>query len=163
MGRFLSEDPIGEGEQSAYAYVDNRPSTLTDPSGLQAATPLGPPTSLYHVCCRDGRMTYCASGNTPLQDKCLDDCAQKHEQGHIKDFCKKGFGDFCKGKPDGPVPRGGPTGIPEKVVNWSECRQYKAVWKCIKKCAESPEKTLFRREMGVRIWEECGKGPRPPF
>ncbi len=36
IGRFLSEDPIGDaGGGSAYIYVDNHPTLLVDPLGLQ--------------------------------------------------------------------------------------------------------------------------------
>lgn len=36
VDRFTSEDPIGFGEGNVYAYVDNRPADLSDPSGLSA-------------------------------------------------------------------------------------------------------------------------------
>lgn len=37
VGRFASEDPIGfAGGDNVYAYVDNRPLDLSDPSGLSA-------------------------------------------------------------------------------------------------------------------------------
>jgi len=161
IGRFLSEDPIGDGEQSAYAYADNRPSTLTDPYGLQATIFIQPPPFYYYICCKGGRMTYCA-GNTPLKDKCLDDCAREHEKGHIKDLCEKGPEDYCKGRPDGPV-YSGPGHMPEKVVTWTECRQNKATWKCMKKCAWSEEKKHYKMGVAAAIWDNCGEGPKPPW
>ena len=164
IGRFSSEDPIGEGEWSPFVYADDNPSTLTDPYGLQAISPPIDltPTDHYHICCKGGRMTYCA-GSRQLQDACLDACAQEHERDHVKDFCKAGYGDFCKGKPDGPVPRGGARGIPEDVVKQSECKQNTRSWNCIKKCANSAEKKTLKKDVALAMWDNCGKGPRPPW
>lgn len=47
LGRFLSEDPLGEGipdaRINAYAYVDNEPTTAMDPLGLYTLNPKGNP------------------------------------------------------------------------------------------------------------------------
>jgi len=34
LGRFLSKDPLRQGGENAYGYVNNRPTRATDPSGL---------------------------------------------------------------------------------------------------------------------------------
>ena len=67
IGRFLSEDPAGfSADVNAYAYVNNEPTNLTDPLGLQASSWFGslPPSPMafwywmnrpqppVEVCCR---------------------------------------------------------------------------------------------------------------
>jgi len=64
LGRFLGKDPLRQGGENAYGYVNNRPTTATDASGALPAAPWycwllcasGPP-ALYLTCvklCRDG-------------------------------------------------------------------------------------------------------------
>jgi hypothetical protein len=48
-------------------------------------------------------------------------------------------------------------------VAWSECRQNKESWKCMKKCAWSEEKKNFKVDVAAAIWDNCGKGPKPPW
>ncbi|NUR93785.1 MAG: hypothetical protein HOV67_00860 [Kribbellaceae bacterium] len=48
IGHFISPDPLndGKGDQlNAYAYADNNPATLSDPSGLRTPTDERPPTT----------------------------------------------------------------------------------------------------------------------
>jgi len=37
LGRFLSKDPLRQGGENAYGYVNNRPTTATDASGLRSS------------------------------------------------------------------------------------------------------------------------------
>ena len=41
MGRFLSEDPVPQPNESLFTYVHNRPVSLVDPTGQVALGPIG--------------------------------------------------------------------------------------------------------------------------
>jgi RHS repeat-associated protein len=77
-GRFVSEDPIGfDGEINFYAYVENDPPNLIDPSGLDSVT-IGPITIPlpWTRCTKDA--WYCTNVMTPTQIRAED----AHEADH---------------------------------------------------------------------------------
>ena len=158
-GRFLSEDPIGfAGGGNFYQYGNGNPVLLSDPTGLQAITPnTGAQDAYYKFCCKDKKFSFCP-GNLPAPtDSCLNTCAIKHEEKHAKDFSKdKCLKNYCADKPDGETVKAS-----EADKKKYECRAHKETWKCIKKCAPSPEKTKMEKVAFFGQWDNCGTGPGP--
>jgi len=101
-GRFVSGDPIAfKGDINFYRYVGNRPILLADPTGLYKI--LDPDPKINTVVC-DGKGGFSVQLGrlTPLEEKCIGDCARVHEESHIGDV-KAADPKICKGKVKGAV------------------------------------------------------------
>ncbi|MBU6303620.1 MAG: RHS repeat-associated core domain-containing protein, partial [Verrucomicrobia bacterium] len=80
LGRWLSEDPIGEaGGVNLYGYVGNGPIVNTDPLGLEDKTPQGYEYSKKAFPGMDGHHYYSAKTPLPSLDKHLADSAGKQK------------------------------------------------------------------------------------
>jgi RHS repeat-associated protein len=129
IGRFLSEDPIGaEGEDTnLYAYVQNRPTVLTDPTGLAGSQPSPSPSPQIckgfkegHICCEGGKLVPCVPpGKGPHHE-----CVIAHEQCHIDDCNAQRAGQpgpECSGRRCQPV-----------ACGTDECSASRAQWECLR-------------------------------
>jgi RHS repeat-associated protein len=85
LGRWTSEDPIGfKGESlNLYSYVDERPTTAVDPTGLvgwnvdETAPPVEHKSAaeIQKICNGASPLCGCTNGKTGLRFKCSDDCS----------------------------------------------------------------------------------------
>ncbi len=149
-GRFLSEDPLTFSEGvNFYTYVKNRPTTLTDPLGLQAlpvqqcAVVLanGKPADVG-LCCRNGQYVLCADESKwPRYSGYAQYCAQVHETFHVtqrQGDPKTSCGE-CTGQPCTTLSH------PPNTAPKRECRAWWITYLCFRNSGE--------RDLEGELWE----------
>lgn len=148
LGRFLQTDLLRfeADDVNLYRYVRNNPVNQTDALGLLSTG--GKDPGLNTIVC-DG------SGGIRVQlgniggNKCLADCAQKHEEVHIADALAINK-DICKGKEDGICILWTPEERKPSEVKASDaeidCLKEKLKNNCPKECVEEVKARIKQME-----------------
>jgi hypothetical protein len=126
-----------------FAYAQNRPTVLTDPTGLAAAqnVQICKGTAFKnagHICCDKGKLVPCVPpGKGPHYD-----CLIVHEQCHIDDCLAMGVGmgaPQCTGRPCQPVKCG-----------TDECTAHRKQWECLLRKGVSARDAAYVKKSAKR-------------